>query len=140
MSTTNLIKHRAIISHIHNKRLVAQLHPDSACSCCSVRQTCSLSSQSAKIVEINVHNPTDYHLGEEIIIAMTQKNGFVAVFYAYLLPLLLILSTLFLTKYYTDNEVTAGIFSIIILFPYYLALFLLQKYFLQKFDFKIIEK
>lgn len=68
------------------------------------------------------------------------KIGISCCILGYLLPLFLMLSTLLLVDTLTKNELTAGIFSIIILVPYYLALFLNQKYFNQKFNFKILEK
>ena len=54
-----------------------------------------------------------------------------------LLPLLLMLGSLITTYLLTGNETSAGIYSIIILIPYYFVLFWLKKYFVRKFHFRI---
>lgn len=111
-----------------------------ACGSCAARSACSLQTSSRQIFRIPIDRQQNFRPGQSILIEITPKSGFLAVFWAYLLPLFLMLSTLLLVNTLTKNELTAGIFSIIILVPYYLVLFLNQKYFNQKFNFKILEK
>ena len=111
-----------------------------ACSNCAVRNACSLQTSSEQIFRIPTVSSQNFRPGQQILLEITPKSGFLAVFWGYLLPLFLMLSTLLLVNILTKNELTAGIFSIIILVPYYLVLFLNQKYFNQKFNFKILEK
>lgn len=117
-----------------------QVQPDSACGSCAVRSSCALVGSSARTIKIAVTNPHSYALGQQVNVIMQQKSGYWAVFYAYVLPLILVLSTLILGSFFNINELTAGISSIIILIPYYFLLWYLRKYFLQKFDFKIAPK
>lgn len=117
-----------------------QIQPDSACGSCAVRSSCSLIGSSTRVIKITVTNPQNYAIGQQINVMMQQKSGFWAVFYAYVLPLILVLSTLVFGDFFNIDELTIGIFSIIILIPYYFLLWHLQKYFLQKFDFKIAPK
>lgn len=135
------ISHTGIVVKINQSGTVeVQVQPDSACSSCAARSSCSLIGTTARVIKIIVANPHTYAVGQQVNVMMQQKSGFWAVFYAYVLPLILVLSTLIIGSLINMNELTIGIFSIIILFPYYFLLWHLRNDFLQKFDFKIAPK
>ena len=59
------------------------------------------------------------------------------VLFAYVLPLMLVLSTLAVTWIFTADETAAAIYSLTILIPYYLVLALFRKSFARRFSFEI---
>lgn len=134
------LRRSAEIVRVDSQYLWVRVCRREACGSCAARSACSLHTNSGQIFRIPTVQPQNFRPGQQILLEITPKSGFLAVFWAYLLPLFLMLSTLLLVDKLTQNELTAGIFSIIILVPYYLVLFLTQKYFNQKFNFKILEK
>jgi sigma-E factor negative regulatory protein RseC len=68
-----------------------------------------------------------------VTIVFRQSQGFSAVFWGYLMPFILVLTTLIISNAFLSNELTAGLLSLAILIPYYITLYffrhLLKKYF-----------
>ena len=134
------IRHSAEIIKIGTNELWVRLCREIACGNCPAHNNCSIKSGRAHTYKLPHAKANTFRLGQQIELEITPKDGFNAIFWAYLLPLVLMLSTLVLSTLISGNEITGGISSIIILVPYYIGLFLNQKYFQQKFNFKIIEK
>lgn len=99
-----------------------------------------MGEQQFQTYTIAVDNAADYHIGGEVELETQQSNGFWAVFYGYVFPLVLMLAALILSLWLTQNEIYSGIISIIILIPYYFLLFLMRKYLKTKFVFRITKK
>ena len=134
------IKHKGTITNIQNYTLTVKIHRTEACSSCAIKSACQLKDNSGQTIYVSTTTPKNYQIGQIINLEISTPTGFCAVFYAYTLPLLIMLSTLFISLNITSNELTAGIFSIFILIPYYSTLFLCKKYINKKFSFKISEK
>lgn len=71
------------------------------------------------------------------MVVIAENRGWIAVFFAYILPLLLVLSTLVITLIFTASETSAAIYSLAVLIPYYLVLMLFRRSFARRFSFKI---
>lgn len=80
-----------------------------------------------------------YHVGQNVMVTIDEKKGWIAVAFGYIIPLILVLITLFTTNLITNDETAAGIYSLMILIPYYLILMLFKKSFTKRFDFRIKE-
>lgn len=133
------IEHPAEIIKIDNKHIWAKVEVKSACGNCAVKGACGIGDCTDKIIEINVDNPQDYSIGSKIIVTLDQNYGFYALFLGYILPLILVLAVLFVSLFLGSDEIESGIYSIIILIPYYFGLSLSRKYLRKKFLFKIGE-
>ncbi|MBQ8436593.1 MAG: SoxR reducing system RseC family protein [Alphaproteobacteria bacterium] len=134
------LSHSAEIIKIQKNSLQVKICRTEACSGCAIKSACQIKENSYAKLTIPTSKPSDYHLGQSIQIEISNKTGFCAIFYAYVLPWFLMLSTLLITIYISDNELLAGIFSIFVLVPYYIVLLLCKKTLNQKFSFKILEK
>ena len=134
------LHHQAEVVKIESNSIWVRLCRESACSSCPANTACSLKNGRGNIYKLLHSHPQNFVIGQEIELEISQKDGIWAIFWAYLLPLILMLSTLIIGTYFSNDEITGGICSIIILVPYYIGLFLNQKYFQQKFNFKILEK
>jgi positive regulator of sigma E activity len=71
-----------------------------------------------KIIEID-NAPPDYHKGDSVVVSISGKHGYKALFIAYLLPFLLSLTTLIICIKLTGNEGLSGLISVLILAPYF---------------------
>lgn len=135
-----VIKHLAEVVNTGSNEIWIRLCRESTCQSCPANTACGLKSGRGQIYRLPHANPNQFRPGQSIEIEISPKDGAWAIFWAYLLPLILMLSTLVLSTAISGNEITGGICSIIILVPYYIGLFLNQKYFQKKFNFKIIDK
>lgn len=134
------IRHQAEVAQIGTKEIWIRFCQESACISCPAHSSCGLKSGRRHIYRMTHSHPEQFHIGQQVEVEISPREGVHAIFWAYFLPLVLMLSTLILSIQFSGNEITGGICSIIILVPYYIGLFLNQKYFHQKFNFKIIEK
>ena len=135
----NEIKHAAVITQINKESVIATIKTSTACSSCSLRSSCGMNECKEKNIEIQTANAKKYSTGDNITIIMTENNGFIALLFGYTIPLILVLITLFGSIALKINEITSGIYSIIILIPYYFGLSLCRKYFAKKINFTILE-
>lgn len=131
------IEHEAIIAEIKPDMVIVSVRPQQACSECPASGFCSNRDNRERLLQITTPDTASYQVGEKVRLTMSVEHGFIALFYGYMLPLLLLLTTLFAVFWLTDSETRAGIYSIIILIPYYFVLFWLQKYLKKHFRFKI---
>lgn len=133
------IKHLATITKITKTSIFAEVQVKSACGSCAMRGACGIGECTAKTIEIETAKAAQYQTGETIAVVLGENFGFFALFYGYILPLLLVLAVLFGTQALGVDEISGGIYSIIVLIPYYFGLSLCKKYFSKKFHFTIAE-
>ena len=108
-----------------------------ACSGCSSRHACALNQAQNQIVDIKIENEKKYEIGQTVELELSSSGGFTAVLYAYVLPLCLMLITLFGTLYISNDEFKAATSALVILIPYYITIFLLHKKLSNKMQIKI---
>lgn len=133
----NIIKHKGTVIQVEPSQLKIKIVSQSACASCDARASCGLMECRDKIVAVKVNNSQDYYIDQEVTVSMSLRSGFGAVFWGYVLPLILVLLTLFAAILMGYSESFAGLSSIIILIPYYFGLFLSQRYFNDKFSFQV---
>ena len=136
MSKKNQIEHNGVIKEKNGNKLLISIAPISACASCGANGTCSEANTAEK--EIEVFDFDDkYEVGERVDVFYAQTLGFKALFLGYILPFLILLIILIIVFSVTDNEGIAGISSILILVPYYLALYLTKDKIRKQFEFQI---
>lgn len=132
------IEHHAVITKIAKSSVFAEVQVKSACGSCAMKGACGIGECTAKTIEINTPKASQYKTGETITVTLSEKYGFYALFYGYIFPLLLVLGVLFGSLALGAGEISGGIYSIIVLIPYYFGLSLCKKYFTKKFHFTIV--
>ncbi len=110
----------------------------SACSGCHAKGACSVSDYQDKEIEISNFS-NNYIAGQEVTILFKESAGFTALFYGYVLPFILVLSTLVVSVSITNNELFAGLLSLAILIPYYITLYFLRHLLKKVFNFEVEE-
>ena len=111
---------------------------ESACSSCHAKGACSVSDYQDKEIEISNFSK-NYTSGQEVTIIFKESKGFTALFFAYVLPFLLVLTTLILVSSLKNNELLAGLLSLAILFPYYITLYFFRHLLKKVFNFEVEE-
>ena len=131
------INHPGKIVNIQDHQITVQITSFSACHNCDARHGCGLMDCQNKLINVNVADPAEFQPGEIVNVSMDGRQGTLAIFYGYVLPLLLMLAVLLGTVSLGFSEFSAGISAIIILIPYYFGLFLVQKRLKRQFNFTI---
>lgn len=130
------IEHSGIVEQIDGEQIKVLIMQQSACSECHAKSLCSVADKKEKIIEVISSDPT-LKVGDRVIIYGESSIGLQAVLLAFIIPFVLIFLALLIFQHFIENELMAGILSILVLVPYYLILFLSNKRLKNKFQFKI---
>ena len=136
MDNTDNICHRGIIKSINTQQIVVTVLSQSACVSCHAKGACSTADLKEKEIEITKWQG-DYFPGEQVEIITNKSQGFRALFLAYLIPLILMVSALVVLLNSTNNEVVSAMGSLLVLALYYFILFLFRHYLKKTLKFSI---
>jgi sigma-E factor negative regulatory protein RseC len=134
MHPSGNIEHKGIVTELEGNKAKVTILAESACSSCHAKGVCGASEMQDKIIEVNTQNAL-YNIGEQVNVVLKKSEGYKALFYGYILPLLVLLITLIITQNIFEKELIAGLLSIGILIPYYFVLYLLRDKLKQSFHF-----
>lgn len=91
-----------------------------------------------KEIEVPVYKK-HYSRGQEVTVIFRESQGFIALFFGYILPFILVLLTLIIAVSVTADELTGGLLALAILVPYYTALYFFRHYLKNVFKFELEE-
>jgi sigma-E factor negative regulatory protein RseC len=135
MAKNSVIEHKGIVSEISDKSILVELTVMSACSACHAKAMCSFDSEQ-KIIEI-LRPSEHYEKGETVNVIMRESLGRKALILGYLLPFVVLVSTLFTFSGFGIKEGIAGLLAIGMLIPYYFCLYLFKNRIRREFNFNI---
>ena len=133
---TKEIQHAGTVESIKNGKVFVQIIQTTACVSCSAKGMCSSAESKEKIIEVNCPIGS-YKEGDQVLLVGSVSMGMEAVLWAFIIPFLLIVITLFLLVHWIQNELIAALLSLATLIPYYIWLWLNQDYLKKKFSFTI---
>lgn len=137
MGNKNTINHIGEILKIESDSIKVNIKSVSACSGCHAKGACGMADVKDKIINVPQTAGIEYIVGEKVNVICNEELGYIALFWAYVFPLILILVTLFIGNLFTDDERIYGIISIAILIPYYITLRLFKEKLKKRFVFRI---
>lgn len=113
-----------LVKAIKNNSIEVEIVSCSACAGCAISSSCSMSETKQRVVTIPCSCAEQYQTGDKVEVVMSDSLGLQAVVYVFVIPLLLLLITVVCCYSYGFDDIISGISGIIILIPYYFALFL----------------
>ncbi|MEZ5196467.1 MAG: SoxR reducing system RseC family protein [Bacteroidales bacterium] len=131
------IKHDGIIKSMDSQSFFVSIIAQSACASCQVKGVCNVGEMQEEIVEIPIGNRSGLKVGDKVEIMMEKSLGTKAVLLGYFIPFLLLLFTLIISLSLFDNQGVAGILAVLILVPYYFALYFFRDKLKKTFIFSI---
>lgn len=134
------ISHKAKIVKVNDYSVEAEIEVQSACAQCALQQACQMHETSKRKIVVPIENEQSFQIGDEVNVAISLVDSAKVTFFAYLLPLFLVLGTLLICLACEKSEIISGICSIIVLIPYYFGVFLKKNFFARKLSFKIVDK
>jgi positive regulator of sigma E activity len=133
-----IIKHKAFVKEVTPSSLVVFIVNQSACSSCHAKGACTIADEQQKEIEITPGGQ-NFSPGQEVTVVLQESQGFMALFYGYVLPFILVLFTLITLFSVTNNEIIAGLSSLVILIPYYITLYFFRSVLKKVFKFEVEE-
>lgn len=129
------IEHTGIVVESLNNHTKVRIMSQSACAACHAKSACTAADLQEKIIDVTT--PETYQKGQQVVITGNQELGLKAAWWAYILPVVLILITMILTFAVTHNENVSGLLALLILIPYYLLIKMAGNNMKKTFEFKI---
>jgi positive regulator of sigma E activity len=126
------------VKRVTDNSLIVNIVNQSACSTCHAQSACTVSDFQDKEIEISNFSKSIVQ-GQEVTVVFQESKGFTALFYGYVLPFILVLSTLIITLSISNNELLAGLLSLAILIPYYITLYFFRHLLKKVFNFEVEE-
>ena len=136
--SSSVITHQGIIDSIAQQLVRVKIINLSACSGCHAKGACTASDMEEKIIDIPTAK-TNYKVGQIVTIASKLSTGFKALFLGYVLPFLIVLSTLIILTSLSIPETKAGLIALASLVPYYFALYIFRDKIKKEFTFEIVQ-
>ncbi len=131
------IRHAGIIDSIEDGIVRVRILQTSACAACKVARHCNASESKEKLVDVTQADGRTWKVGDAVTVCASRKAVSHAMLLAFATPLMLMVVTLVVVLLLTGNEATAGLSSLAVLIPYYIALWLLRNLIGRKISFHI---
>ena len=133
----NTIKHQGIVENINGSHLQVRIIQTSACASCSIKGHCSSADTKEKLIDVTDDNVSSYQPGDRVWVIGELSMGVMAVLLAFILPLLVLIFSLFIFMAIWNDELGSALCSLALLIPYYYILWLNKSRLGKKFSFSI---
>lgn len=133
----NTIRHQGIVENINGSHLQVRIIQTSACASCSVKGHCSSADTKEKLVDVTDVNAASYRPGDNVWVIGELSMGTLAVLFAFILPFLVLIISLFIFMAIWSDELRSALCSLALLIPYYYILWLNKSRMGKKFSFTI---
>ncbi len=137
MQDSQQIKHTGIVIDTAPNQVSIAIQVESACQHCYAKGSCAVATSKEKIIDVTTPDLKQYTKGDLVSVILTQKLGYKALLFGYVLPFLLLITALLIATKFTANEGIVAIVAIGILIPYYFILHLLRNKLKKTFRFSI---
>ncbi len=135
LTATDAFVHSGVVTKIAGKSVFVSLDPNLHCESCHAKGACGVPDAGPREVEITDPDGP-FEVNEPVSVILKKDLGNKALFWAYILPFILMTLTLF-TASALLPEWMAGLLSLVILIPYYLGVALFKKQFRKTFRISI---
>jgi sigma-E factor negative regulatory protein RseC len=130
------IRHQGWVERIEKQKVYVRIEQKAACSDCHARSACLAADKKDRIIEVDdasgLYEPCD-----EVIVSTHTSMGFLAIFIAFVIPLVLVVATFAAGMFLFDSEGVAGLTGLATLVPYYFAVYLFRNKLRQKLRFTL---
>ena len=133
------IQHSGIIESIIKDKALVRITQKTSCSDCHAKSVCLSSDKKEKIIEVNCLTGK-FAVNDEVIVSIQSSMGFFAIFLAFVVPLILVITSLAICISITGDEGISGVIGLSTLIPYYLILYVSRNKLEKKFIFTLSKK
>lgn len=142
----NLIKHAGIVESLADDYVVVRILQTSACAACKVAGHCNAAESKEKLIDVydgvgdaesGRRNAEGLRVGEAVTVVTDASTGYHAVVWGFVIPLLLLVTVIFVTMAFTGNEVFSALLGLAAEGPYFWVVYLLRDRIRQRLSFRI---
>lgn len=110
-----------VVESIGDKYIKVRIHNQSACSMCYSKGVCTSLGSGERLIDVEKDRHIVVLPGDTVDIKMISGSGWLAVILGYIVPFVLLISTLIITSEFSSESI-AAIASLLVLVPYFLIL------------------
>ncbi len=132
-----VITHPGFVKELSSNSAKISIAVSTGCASCQVKGACNVGEMDEKLIEIPLSSGQTLSLGQQVVIEMKQSLGTWAVLFGYIFPFLVVLLSLIILTSMDIEEGIAGLISLGLLLPYYLALYALKGSMKKHFSYQI---
>lgn len=130
------IRHKGIVEKVDGSTVYVRIIQQSACSGCHAQSMCGASESKVKVIEVP-DSSGQFRENEEVELCGRSSLGLQAVLLAFVLPLLIVVTTIIAGTNMQWEETTSGLTGLLLLVPYYCILYLLRDKLKRQFIFTL---
>jgi sigma-E factor negative regulatory protein RseC len=130
------IEYRGVITDVSPGILQVEILDEAACASCDAQKSCCMSGRKEKRLEIPVTSG-NYRQGDKVTVSGKKSMGLKATFFAFILPMFLILIALLIATSIKTDERQAALISLSAMIIYYIVLYFFRDKFKKNFIFVI---
>ena len=131
------VEHIATVIRADDDVVEAELTVQSACAACHARSVCGLGESKRKRVEIATPDAAAYVPGENVVVSIESNMGMTAVFWAYVMPFVVLLGALIVSSAAGAGDGVSALAALAATALYFVALYLCRARLERKIHFKI---
>ena len=134
------IEHEGTVIAVDKDYISVEILNKSACAACHAKAVCGASDETVKVVEVAQDISTlacDYQVGEKVNVVMSSSMGLTAVWLCYVVPLFVLLASIFILSKCGVSELVVGLCALGFVAVYYLGVFLFRNKISKIFTFSI---
>jgi len=131
------IEHEGVVVKITTDTIFVNIESTSACSTCQAQGSCAVSEREDKLMELP-NSGLPLSIGEKVNLIISSNSALKSVFWAYVMPVILLLVGL-ATLTSSFSEGVSALMTLLLIGIYYLILFLFRRSLERKFQI-VIEK
>lgn len=139
----DVVKHSGLVQKIEKNFLQVKIVQTTSCSSCSIKNHCTSAESKEHLIDVYDKEASQYRVGDEVWIMGSTSMSRLAVWYGYLMPLIILMVLVIgLSKWWgNDNELSVALYSLACVAIYYLLLYYFGKDKMKKtFRFTILKK
>lgn len=129
-----MIEHEGVIVRSNANKATVKILNQSACASCQLNGKCNLSDVKEKLVDVYTAGK-NYTEGDKVTVTGAESMGFKALFWGYIFPFLIVLTTVIVMTFMQFSELVTGLVALSTLIPYYIGLKLMNHHFKKQFSF-----
>jgi positive regulator of sigma E activity len=132
------VEHLGIVGSINGKSMRVRIDQATACSGCHAGKVCSSADKQEKWIDIPSFSGS-YQVGQRVVVEGKSSAGLMAVFLAYLIPLVLMMAALALSSLwlFPGKDGIAALSALAVTMFYYVLLYPFRRYLQSRFVFTV---
>lgn len=123
MDSSTCIEQKGVVEEISDGLVKINITSFSACAHCHSKQACGIIDSARREIFVPTSNSNAVSIGDTVNVIMKRSMGWKATILGYVVPFIMVLTTLLILNSLQLHEVVIGLGSLVILIPYFIVLY-----------------